>query len=58
MDAFEIQLTCSCNDTLPVTRGYMEKCEKVLADYEIAHQPSQRAVEEPKRSRRKVGERK
>ena len=46
------------NDTVPLTRDYIEKCEKALAMHEIAHQPAQTADEKPKRSRRKVGERK
>ena len=33
---FQIQLTRR-NDTLPVTRGYMEKCEKALAMHEMGH---------------------
>ena len=38
MMVFQIQLTHR-NDTLPLTRGYMEKGEKALAMHEIAHQP-------------------
>jgi cyclopropane-fatty-acyl-phospholipid synthase len=33
---FQIQLTRR-NDTLPITRGYMEKCEKALAMHEMGH---------------------
>jgi len=36
---FQMQLTRS-NDTLPMTRGYMEKCEKALALHAIGHQPT------------------
>ncbi len=41
---FQIQLTRK-NDTLPITRGYMDKCEKALAMHE---RPAQA---EPKRAR-------
>jgi cyclopropane-fatty-acyl-phospholipid synthase len=54
---FQIQLTRR-NDTVPVTRGYMEKCEKALAMHEMAHrkmdEPAQERMEKPKRNRRKV----
>ena len=33
---FQIQLARR-NDTLPITRGYMAKCEKALAMHEMAH---------------------
>ncbi|EBU7498346.1 SAM-dependent methyltransferase, partial [Salmonella enterica subsp. enterica serovar Typhi] len=33
---FQIQLTRK-NDTSPITRGYMERCEKALATREAAH---------------------
>jgi len=56
MMVFQIQLTHR-NDTLPLTRGYMEKAEKALAMHEIAHQPAAAEGEKPKR-RRKVGARK
>jgi cyclopropane-fatty-acyl-phospholipid synthase len=49
---FQVQLTRR-NDTLPVARGYMEKCEKALAMHEMAH----REMEKPAKSksgRRKV----
>ena len=45
MMVFQIQLTHR-NDTLPLTRGYMEKCEKALAMHEMAHQPA--AAEAPR----------
>lgn len=48
---FQIQLTRK-NDTLPMTRGYMEKCEKALALHEMGHQPGVTAAAEPKRERR------
>ena len=51
---FQIQLTHR-NDTLPMTRGYMEKCEKALAMHEIAHQPvcrRRREAEAPAQGRR------
>jgi cyclopropane-fatty-acyl-phospholipid synthase len=47
---FQIQLTRR-NDTLPMTRGYMEKCEKALALHEIGHQPKV-APAGPKRARK------
>jgi cyclopropane-fatty-acyl-phospholipid synthase len=56
MMVFQIQLTHR-NDTLPLTRGYMEKAEKALAMHEMAHQPSAAETEKPKR-RRKVSARK
>jgi len=34
---FQIQLTKK-NDVLPVTRGYIEKCEKALSMHEMAHE--------------------
>ena len=40
---FQIQLTRR-NDTLPMTRGYMEKCEKALALHEMGHQPVETKV--------------
>ena len=49
MMVFQIQLTHR-NDTLPLTRGYMEKCEKALAMHEIAHQPAAAEGEKPKRA--------
>jgi cyclopropane-fatty-acyl-phospholipid synthase len=50
MMVFQLQLTRR-NDTLPVTRGYMEKCEKALALHEMGHQPAERRAK-PKRKRR------
>ncbi len=49
---FQIQLTRK-NDTLPITRGYMEKCEKALAMHE---QPARAEPRKPKPAprRRKV----
>ena len=52
---FQIQLT-KRNDTLPLTRGYMEKCEKALAMHEIAHQPAAAGGREAEARRRKVGD--
>ena len=49
MMVFQIQLTRR-NDTLPLTRGYMEKCEKALAMHEIAHGKAA----EPKRPNRQA----
>ena len=51
---FQIQVTRK-NDTLPITRGYMEKCEKALALHEMGHQPGVTAAE-PKRERRPAAE--
>ncbi len=48
---FQIQLTRR-NDTLPITRGYMEKCEKTLALHEMAHEPEVRKAPVPRRKRR------
>ena len=53
---FQLQLTRR-NDTLPMTRGYMEKCEKTLALHEIGHQPVElkakpKAEPKPKKKRR------
>ena len=49
---FQIQLTRK-NDTLPITRGYIEKCEKALALHERATVPEQKKAPAPTR-RRKV----
>ena len=49
---FQIQLTRK-NDTLPITRGYMEKAEKALAMHEMGHRSSE---PEPRRGRRKVSD--
>jgi cyclopropane-fatty-acyl-phospholipid synthase len=64
MMVFQIQLTRR-NDTLPVTRGYMEKCEKALAMHEMAHgkaaetEATEPAAAKPRRSsKRKVAARK
>ncbi len=35
---FQIQLARK-NDTVPITRGYIEKCEKALALHGSAHEP-------------------
>ena len=51
---FQIQLTRR-NDTLPMTRNYMEKCEKALTLHEMGHQPKVAKVRpkrEPKPKRR------
>ncbi|MEO9340534.1 cyclopropane-fatty-acyl-phospholipid synthase family protein [Mesorhizobium sp. SB112] len=46
---FQIQLTQK-NDTLPLTRDYIEKCEKTLAMHEMAHKkPAVRKVQARKR---------
>jgi cyclopropane-fatty-acyl-phospholipid synthase len=50
---FQIQLTKK-NDTLPLTRGYMDKCEKALAMQEIGHRPVASHSQGQKRGRRKV----
>jgi len=47
---FQIQLTRK-NDTLPMTRGYMEKNERALAMLEMGHQASAAAAQ-PERQRR------
>jgi cyclopropane-fatty-acyl-phospholipid synthase len=59
---FQLQLTRK-NDTLPITRGYMEKSEKALALHEIGHRPVEAKAEpkaapeaKPKR-KRKVADR-
>ena len=49
---FQIQLTRR-NDTLPVSRGYMEKREKALAMHEMAHREIEKPAK-PKSGRRKV----
>jgi cyclopropane-fatty-acyl-phospholipid synthase len=49
---FQIQLTRR-NDTLPMTRGYMDKCEKALALHEMGHQPSEPRAK-PKREEPRV----
>ena len=48
---FQIQLTKK-NDVLPVTRGYMEKCEKALAMHEMGHRPEQKRQPKARRRRR------
>ncbi len=48
---FQIQLTRR-NDTLPITRGYIEKCEKTLALHEMAHGPEVKSTPLPRRKRR------
>ena len=39
---FQIQLARK-NDTVPITRGYIEKCEKALALHGSAHEPELKA---------------
>ena len=39
---FQIQLTRK-NDTVPITRGYIEKCEKALVLHGSAHEPQLKA---------------
>jgi len=41
---FQIQLARK-NDTVPITRGYIEKCEKALALHGSAHEPELKADE-------------
>ena len=48
---FQIQLTRK-NDTLPITRGYIEKCEKALALHETGDRPEQKKMAAPARRRR------
>lgn len=50
---FQIQLAHR-NDTLPLTRDYIGKCEKALAIHEAAHETAPPSV--PARKRRKVSE--
>ncbi|MBX3568162.1 MAG: class I SAM-dependent methyltransferase [Rhizobiaceae bacterium] len=58
---FQIQLTRR-NDVTPITRNYMEKCEKALAMREMAHedlvepQQTPRARAKPKSRRRRVAD--
>jgi cyclopropane-fatty-acyl-phospholipid synthase len=52
---FQLQLMRR-NDTVPVTRGYVEKCEKALAMHEMGHREPQ-PVGKPKRGRGKVSDR-
>ena len=51
---FQIQLTKK-NDTLPITRGYMEKCEKALSLRDLGHEPPRPTA--PAKRSRKVRER-
>ncbi|MDW6021262.1 cyclopropane-fatty-acyl-phospholipid synthase family protein [Mesorhizobium sp. BAC0120] len=53
---FQIQLTRR-NDTLPMTRGYMEKCEKALALHEMGHQPVETKVDPKPAAEAKPGRR-
>ncbi len=53
---FQIQLTRK-NDTLPLTRGYIEKCEKALAMHAMGHQPMARPLAKPKRRSKRVADR-
>jgi cyclopropane-fatty-acyl-phospholipid synthase len=48
---FQVQLTRR-NDTLPVTRDYIGKCEKTLALHEMAHKPAAKKASAPRRRRR------
>jgi len=48
---FQIQLARR-NDTLPITRNYMEKCEKALVLREAAHQAPSRSGKSRKTSSR------
>lgn len=48
---FQIQLTKK-NDVLPVTRGYIEKCEKALSMHEMGHRREQKRQPRPRRRRR------
>ncbi len=50
---FQIQLAHR-NDTLPITRDYIGKCEKALAIHEVAHETAPPPA--PARKRRKVSE--
>jgi cyclopropane-fatty-acyl-phospholipid synthase len=47
----QIQLT-RANETLPLTRDYMEKAEKALAMHEMAHSPEARTSAKAPRKRR------
>ena len=47
---FQIQLTRR-NDTLPLTRGYIEKCEKALAMRGLAHAPNPAQAPQSRRGR-------
>ena len=57
---FQIQLTRR-NDTAPITRGYIEKCEKALALHGTAHEPQLKAdrvkAERPKPKKAAVARR-
>lgn len=53
---FQIQLTHR-NDTLPMTRDYISKCEKAIALSEAGHQPDT-PLSAAKKAHRKVGDRK
>jgi cyclopropane-fatty-acyl-phospholipid synthase len=50
---FQVQLAHR-NDTLPLTRDYIGKCEKALAIHEAAHETAPPPA--PARKRRKVSE--
>ena len=50
----QIQLT-RANDTLPLTRDYMEKAEKALAMHEMAHGPQAKTPAKAPRKRRLTG---
>ena len=51
---FQIQLARK-NDTVPITRGYIEKCEKALALHGSAHEPELKADKSrrPKKKRQR-----
>jgi cyclopropane-fatty-acyl-phospholipid synthase len=51
MMVFQIQLTRK-NDTLPLTRGYMEKAEKTLALHEMGHGRKAPAAPKARRTRK------
>jgi cyclopropane-fatty-acyl-phospholipid synthase len=53
---FQIQLTRR-NDTVPTTRGYMEKCEKALAMHEMGHREMDKPAKKPRSRSRKVSDR-
>ena len=50
---FQIQLTRK-NDTLPITRGYIEKCEKALVLHEEPAAPEPKKARCRRSRRRKV----
>ena len=52
---FQIQITKK-NDTVPITRDYIGKCEKALAMHEMAHGTLAKPAPKTRRSR-KISER-